>query len=253
MIKWVLASKSPRRKELMEKLGVSFEIQPSVGEETIVDTDPEKVVVSLAEQKAQEVALLYMNIMDAQMSSTVQWMMEERNQEYSKEMNQKVEGYMIVGADTIVAHEGAILGKPKDRDEAIAMLEKLSGKTHQVYTGVSLILISEKGMDTHSFYEKTDVTFYPLRYSEILDYEKTKSCYDKAGGYGIQDDKFSLYVKKIDGDYNNVVGLPIAKLYQETRRMFPLVFLPTGCSCGKEGCTCDVQGLVKLSKMDFDE
>ena len=251
MIKWVLASKSPRRKELLEKMGVPFEIHPSVGEEHITDTDPEKVVVQLAEQKAQEVALLYMNVMDAQLSSTIEWMMQERNQEYSKEMNQKVEGYMIVGADTIVVHEGKILGKPKDREEAIAMLESLSGKTHQVYTGVSLILISEKGMDSHSFFEKTDVSFYPLRYSEILDYEKTGSCYDKAGGYGIQDDKFSLYVKKIDGDYNNVVGLPISKLYQQARWKFPLVFMPSGCSCGKEGCNCDVQGLIQLSKMDF--
>lgn len=250
MIKWILASKSPRRKELMEKLGVVFEIQPSVGEEHITGSDPEKVVVQLAEQKAQEVALLYMNIMDAQMSSTVQWMMEERNQDFSKEMNQKVEGYLIVGADTIVVHEGEILGKPKDKEEAEAMLEKLSGKTHQVYTGVSLILITEKGMDSHSFFEKTDVTFHRLRYSEIMDYVKSGDCYDKAGGYGIQG-KFALYVKKIDGDYNNVVGLPVAKLYQEARRKFPLVFMPTGCSCGKEGCNCDVQGLINLSKMDF--
>ena len=251
MIKWILASKSPRRKELFEKMEVPFEVHPSVGEEHITDTDPEKVVVQLAQQKAQEVALLYMNIMDAQMSSTVQWMMEERNQEFNKEMNQKVDGYMIVGADTIVVHEGEILGKPKDKDEAVAMLEKLSGKTHQVYTGVSQILITEKGMETNSFFEKTDVTFHPLRYSEIMAYVKSGDCYDKAGGYGIQG-KFALYVKKIDGDYNNVVGLPISKLYQQTRWKFPLVFMPTGCSCGKEGCNCDVQGLINLSKMDFD-
>lgn len=250
MIKWVLASKSPRRKELFEKMEVPFEIQPSVGEERITSDDPEVAVVQLAEQKAQEIALLYMNMMDAKVSSTVQWMMEERNQEYTKEMNQKVDGYMIVGADTIVVHEGKILGKPKDTEDAIAMLESLSGKTHQVYTGVCQILITEKGMDTNSFFEKTDVTFHRLRYSEIQAYVKSGDCMDKAGSYGIQG-KFALYVKKIDGDYNNVVGLPIAKLYQETRRMFPLVFLPTGCSCGKEGCNCDVQGLINLSKEDF--
>lgn len=250
MIKWILASKSPRRKELFEQMEVPFEICPSTGDENITTSDPEKAVVQLAEQKAQEVALLYMNIMDAQMSSTVQWMMEERNQDFNKEMNQKVDGYMVVGADTIVVHEGEILGKPKDKEQAEAMLEKLSGKTHQVYTGVCQILMTEKGMESHSFFEKTDVTFHRLRYSEIQSYVKSGDCYDKAGGYGIQG-KFALYVKKIDGDYNNVVGLPISKLYQETRRKFPLVFMPTGCSCGKTGCNCDVQGLINLSREEF--
>lgn len=251
MIKWILASKSPRRKELLEQMGVPFEIQPAVGEERITDTDPEKVVVQLAEQKAQEVALFYMNMMDAGLASDLEWMMQERGETLSAESQKKNEGYLIIGADTVVAYDGQILGKPKDRDMAIAMLETLSGKTHQVYTGVSQILITERGMETHSFFERTDVTFHPLRYSEILSYVKSGDCYDKAGGYGIQG-KFALYVKKIDGDYNNVVGLPISKLYQETRRKFPLVFMPTGCSCGKEGCNCDVQGLVNLSRMDFD-
>ena len=252
MIKWVLASKSPRRKELFQQMEVPFEIQPSVGEEHITTSDPEKAVVQLAEQKAQEIAMLYMNIMDAQVSSTVQWMMEERDQEFNKEMNQKVDGYMIVGADTIVVHDGEILGKPKDEEDAIAMLEKLSGKTHQVYTGVCQILLTSNGMDSHSFFEKTDVTVHPLRYSEIRSYVSSGDCMDKAGSYGIQG-KFALYIKKIDGDYNNVVGLPISKLYQETRRKFPLVFMPTGCSCGKTGCNCDVQGLINLSKNAFDE
>ena len=105
-------------------------------------------------------------------------------------------------------------------------------------------------MDTNSFFEKTDVTVCPLRYSEIQSYVKSGEPFDKAGGYGIQG-KFALYIKKIDGDYNNVVGLPIGRLYQETRRKYPLVFLPTGCSCGKVDCTCDMQGLINLSKNDF--
>jgi septum formation protein len=180
----ILASASPRRKELLELLRIPFEVIKSDIEE-IVDEKlhPGEVVQSLAQQKAASVA---------------------RTKQDS----------FVIGSDTLVVYEGRMLGKPANEDEAMQMLQILSGKTHEVYTGVSII----QGDYVHSFYEKTSVTFFSLSDKEIEDYVSTGEPMDKAGSYGIQGFG-ALLVKKIDGDYYSVVGLPVARLKRELLKM----------------------------------
>lgn len=186
--KLILASASPRRKELLEQVGAEFEIIPAKGEEVITSSRPEEVVVELSVQKAEEVA--------------------GRIQE---------KDVIILGADTVVVFDGQILGKPKDEAEAERILSMLSGNTHSVYTGVTLIVIQDGKSERHSFYEETKVTMYPMTKQQILSYIRTGEPMDKAGAYGIQG-KGALYIEKIHGDYNNVVGLPVAKIFQRMRK-----------------------------------
>ncbi len=193
----ILASASPRRKELLEQVGVEFEIFPAKGEEIITKTLPQEVVVELSSQKALEVAT---------MISTF-----DQNHDEITTPTDKI----IIGADTVVAYEDKILGKPLDEEDAKRTLGMLSGKVHSVYTGVTIVFIDKSGKTgMHSFYEKTDVEFYELSDEEIERYVSSNEPMDKAGSYGIQG-RFAIHVKKINGDYNNVVGLPVARLYQE--------------------------------------
>ena len=124
------------------------------------------------------------------------------------------EFYWIIGADTLVVYNGEILGKPSDRQEAYDMLSMLSDRTHQVYTGVCLLITRKGSIKTVRFCERTDVTFYPISREDLLSYTATGDSLDKAGAYGIQG-PFAVHVKSIQGDYNNVVGLPLARLYHE--------------------------------------
>lgn len=188
-MKYILASASPRRKELLKKTGISFEIIPSSIEERITKTIPSDIVMELAEQKARAV--------------------------YEKTCAQDL---TVIGADTIVVYRGEILGKPADKSEAYDMLSMLSDRTHQVYTGVSLIIRKQGNLSVRTFYEKTDVTFYPVHKDDLHTYVESGDSLDKAGAYGIQGD-FAIHVKEIKGDYNNVVGLPIGRLYQELQRV----------------------------------
>ena len=172
-----------RRKELLEQVGAEFEIIPAVGEEIITDSSPQQAVLDLAAQKAAEVAA-------------------------------KVrEDAIILGADTVVAFGDKILGKPKNEADAKQMLSLLSGKTHSVYTGVSIVVRQSGESQSYSFYEETEVTMYPLSEQQILSYIRTKEPMDKAGSYGIQG-KGAVFIEKIQGDYNNVVGLPIARVFR---------------------------------------
>ena len=127
---------------------------------------------------------------------------------------QKEQDVIVLGADTVVAYEGKILGKPKDKEDAAAMLRMLSGQKHSVYTGVTLI--SSAGRET--FYEETRVEFYPMSEKEIRDYVNSKEPMDKAGAYGIQG-KAAVFIKGIEGDYYNVVGLPVARVSQYLQKM----------------------------------
>lgn len=194
----VLASQSPRRKELLGRLHIPFSVLPAKGEEIIQDGPPEIVVMDLAKQKAAEIYDL-------------------------KRDDDREKARFIIAADTIVVFAGRILGKPRDREHAYEMLRMLSGTTHQVYTGVCLIRedVGSEAVE-HCFYEKTDVRFARLTDEEIWDYIDSGDPFDKAGGYGIQGD-FAVYVRKIQGDYNNVVGLPVARLYQEMKGMMDAV------------------------------
>lgn len=184
----VLASASPRRRELLEQIGIVPEICPSTIEEKITTTVPEEAVLELSRQKAEDVA-----------------------------KNQKA-GSCVIGADTVVSVEGRILGKPSTHEEARHMITMLSGKKHQVFTGVTLIYCGKKGIKTRSFVEKTEVEVFPMTQMEIEDYASQTEPMDKAGAYGIQG-KFAAFIKGIDGDYNNVVGLPVGCVYQEIKEL----------------------------------
>ena len=134
-------------------------------------------------------------------------------------VHKEAKDILVIGADTVVAYENQILGKPKDEEDARRMLSMLSGKTHSVYTGVTFVFIDKAGRTgEHCFYEKTDVSMYTLTEEEIDRYISSGDPMDKAGSYGIQG-KFGIYVKGICGDYNNVVGLPVGRLVYELKKM----------------------------------
>lgn len=180
MSKIILASASPRRKELMELAGYEFEvICADIVEVVPEEAMPQEVVMSLALQKAQAVAAEH------------------------KEA-------VVIGSDTVVALDGKILGKPHSEQEACEMLRSLSGRTHKVFTGVAIVC----GGKVKNFFDETDVEFYSLGDDEIKKYVATGEPTDKAGAYGIQG-KGSVLVKRINGDFFSVMGLPIAKLYRE--------------------------------------
>ncbi len=198
----ILASGSPRRKELLEQIGLEFEICPAKGEEVITTTIPHEAVLELSKQKAEEVAGGIAAYLEHGIPSRL--MGEAKGQDI-----------LVIGADTVVAYGDKILGKPKDEENAREMLSLLSGNTHSVYTGVTCVFISADGKTgEHSFYEKTDVSMCPMSPEQIQRYIATGEPMDKAGSYAIQG-KCAVYVRKIDGDYNNVVGLPVGRLYQE--------------------------------------
>lgn len=193
----VLASASPRRKELLTQINLKFEVIPSSCEEIIMGNIPRDVVQQLAKQKAEDV---------------VKFLQKP--------------GKLVLGADTVVAVEDKILGKPVDREEAIQMIKKIQGKEHQVYTGVCFSRLEEDGtLTSKTFYEETTVSVAPMTEEEMLDYIEGKyqpenilgmEWEDKAGAYGIQG-SFAAFIQGIKGDYNNVVGLPIARIYQELK------------------------------------
>jgi len=185
-VRIVLASASPRRKELLGQLGIEFEVCVSDVDENIAETTPNRLVEELSARKAEAVF-------------------------------RQIDGdVLVIGADTIVALEEEVLGKPTDAEHAKEMLRRLQAKEHQVYTGVT-IYKRQNGQEVCStFYECTRVKFFPMTQEEIQWYVSSTEPMDKAGAYGIQG-LGARYVERIFGDYNNVVGLPIARLYQELK------------------------------------
>jgi septum formation protein len=185
MYKVILASGSPRRKEILQQAGVEFVIKTSNKEEVTDSDTPEEMVKALALQKAEDV-------------------LDEVN-----------EDTIIIGADTLVAIDNKVLGKPDTKEAAKEMLLALQGKRHQVYTGVA-VLVKHNNMKENDkkiiFSEVSQVWVQPMEKEEIDAYIATGEPFDKAGGYGIQG-KFAVHIEKIEGDYLNIVGFPIAKLY----------------------------------------
>lgn len=192
-MKFILASASPRRKELLEQIGMKFEVRISEAEEITEATEPAEYVMELSLLKAEDVAGKIPVMYDA------------------RGVNQD---FVVIGSDTVVAAEGEILGKPKDKDDARRMITMLSGKTHQVYTGVTLMIFKDERMTRETFYEKTDVTFYEMTETQIEKYISSSEPYDKAGAYAIQG-LCSAYIKGINGDYSSVVGLPVSRICHE--------------------------------------
>lgn len=183
----ILASASPRRSQLMRQIGLKPEIMPSMAEEDVEAGEPEQMVKELSRRKAEEVAARYS------------------------------EDTLVIGADTVVAVGGKILGKPASHKEAAEMVMLLQGQVHQVYTGVTVVAGGTKKV-LAGFAECTEVSVYPMDEEEILRYTESGEPMDKAGAYGIQG-KFAAYIKEIHGDYNNVVGLPVGRLYQELKTL----------------------------------
>lgn len=180
MPSFVLASQSPRRKELLLQAGYSFDIQPSHVNETLPSSlFSKEAVKKLAYDKGKQVSTLFPNS-------------------------------VVLAADTVVVKDDDILGKPANPAEAKSMLERLSGSSHDVYTAVAICSSQREKV----WIEKTTVHFYPLSPSLITSYVETGEPFDKAGGYGIQE-KGALFVQKIEGDYYNVVGLPLSRVYRE--------------------------------------
>lgn len=175
----VLASKSPRRSEILRSAGIDFTVRCADADETVLDgTKPQDAVVFLAARKAMAV--------------------------------ERADDEVVLGADTVVVLDGKILGKPRDREDAFNMIKSLSGRTHSVFTGVCII----GNGHSMTFAEETEVEFLPLTDDEINGYVNTNEPYDKAGAYGIQGIA-SKFVRRINGDYFNVVGLPVSAIYQK--------------------------------------
>lgn len=183
MRKLILASGSPRRKELLEQIGLEPIVIKSTVEEIITKTAADEVVMELSCQKCLDVALKIK------------------------------ESAVVLGADTVVVRDGEILGKPFSEEGAVEMLKSLQGRDHQVYTGVTLAWTGPDGIERQeTFAVCTEVTVAPMTDEEIRAYVATGDPMDKAGAYGIQG-IFAKHVEKIHGDYNNVVGLPVAAVY----------------------------------------
>ena len=177
----ILASKSPRRESILKKIGLKFEIIPSnISEDLDFKLSPKNLAEYLSKKKAKKVSKTFKN-------------------------------KIIIGADTIVCLDKIIYGKPRDRTENYEMLKSLSGKTHNVVTGVTIVH-NNIGIQK-TFSHTTKVTVRDIPNDELLYYIDNFSTLDKAGGYGIQD-RFSVWIKKIDGCYYNVMGLPLSQFYK---------------------------------------
>lgn len=186
--KVILASASPRRRELLEQIGFQPEVIPSEIEESGVSGKPRELVMELSARKAEAVSA------------------------------RAPEGVLVIGADTVVSADGEILGKPESHEDAARMIRRIQGRRHQVYTGVTLIYKEEGRSRKVTFAEETEVAVYPMTEDEIVGYAKTREPMDKAGAYAIQG-AFAAYIEGIHGDYANVVGLPVGRVYQEWKRL----------------------------------
>lgn len=188
--KIILASASPRRRELMAMAGYKFEIQVSHKEEVYEATEPGEIVKELSLLKASDIS----------------------------SMNNR-KSLIVIGADTVVAHNGKILGKPQSEQDAFNMIKGYQGDKHQVYTGVTILDYDKDGKETvinHAV--KTDVYVNKMTDEEIWNYIHNDNVMDKAGAYGIQSG-FAIHIEKIEGDYFNVVGLPISYVYEELKKL----------------------------------
>ena len=186
----ILASQSPRRRELMELIGFPFQVMTSDAEEIITSCDPAAVTEELSWQKAHAAAA---DIPDG-------------------------EEAVVIGADTVVSVGGRILGKPKDTEEARSAICAIQGRDHMVYTGVTILVKDSGGIRAETFSEGTKVITATMSGEEIEKYIATEEPYDKAGAYGIQG-SFARFIRGIEGDYYNVMGLPVHQLYERLKKI----------------------------------
>lgn len=189
-MRYILASGSPRRRELLSKVIPEYEVIPAVSEESCSATEPSEIVEELSFQKASEI--------------------------FYKVFTDKALPVVVIGADTVVSYNHRVLGKPENSEKAYEMVELLQGKIHSVFTGVTLFYIENNEPKHITFSECTKVRVSPMTKEEIQSYVDTKEPLDKAGAYGIQG-LFGKYIEGIEGDYYNVVGLPISNLYRHLK------------------------------------
>ena len=221
-IRLILASQSPRRLEILRQIGFQPEVIVSGIEEHTEETIPERVVMDLSRQKAENVAarlaaarMPMKNLADRKSHTKAVSGRETSGQESAD--SRREPAVVVLGADTVVCIDGRILGKPHSHEEAEEMIRLLQGRTHQVCSGVTLIgLRSGRSL---TFAEKTEVEVAPMTNEEIHDYAYSAEPMDKAGGYGIQG-FFGRYIAGIRGDYTNVVGLPAGAVYQSLKQLF---------------------------------
>lgn len=193
----ILGSASPRRRELLAQIGVGFEVRVSRKDEVYKSSVPEEIVKELSLAKAENVA-------------------EELAADPDGDM---VRDTAVIGADTIVVLDDEILGKPEDEEDAVRMLTKLQGRAHFVYTGVSVLDFGADGeKNVINYSVGTKVYVNAMTEEEIRAYAATKDPLDKAGSYGIQG-RFAAYIDRIDGDYYNVVGLPVSRVYRTLKEI----------------------------------
>jgi septum formation protein len=200
----ILASGSPRRKEILSQVGLEFDVIVSDVDEVITQSEPKKIVLELSMQKAEDV---YTKVL------------KER---FDNALLDTSEGdkHVIIAADTVVEVDNKIMGKPSNRDEAYDMIKLIQGRKHNVLTGVTLIVCDGVNKPRKiAFYESTEVEIYDMSDEEINKYIDSGESFDKAGGYAVQG-LFAAYVKGLNGDYYNVVGLPISRIIREFKSIF---------------------------------
>lgn len=224
-MKIILASGSPRRKELLEQAGYRFIIEVSDADENIQAEFPGTLVEELSHRKAGAVAAHYLRPAQncqpagAPAGGTAQTVASENVPSAAGETASD-DAVTLIGADTVVVLDGKVLGKPDGEEGAVRMLRALSGRSHQVYTGVSLLLIRDGVLTAEEkFHVCTDVTMREMTEEEIRRYVATGEPMDKAGAYGIQG-KAAVFISGISGDYYNVVGLPICELTTRLRQLW---------------------------------
>ena len=192
----ILASASPRRRELLALMGLTFQILPSEKEEIVTGGTPGEIVENLSFQKAEDV------------TARLPWTARGDGQEPDA---------IVIGSDTIVVCDGGVMGKPHTQEEAFAMLHRLQGRSHMVYTGVTVMCRAADTITYDTFSESAVVTVHAMDDAEIRGYIAKGESMDKAGAYGIQG-SFAVFVDRIEGEYNTVLGLPVAALYQVLKR-----------------------------------
>lgn len=203
----ILGSASPRRRELLEQIGISFEVRVSDKEEVYYSLIPEEIVKELALSKAENVA------------DDLREKQEQVKQISFDKKNNVLLDTIVIGADTIVVSDGSILGKPKDEADAVRMIRSLQGRSHKVYTGVAILDYDDEGKRKSVVHAvETEVFVNPMSDEEIREYAATGEPLDKAGAYGIQG-RFAAYIERIDGDYYNVVGLPVSYVYRQLKEI----------------------------------
>lgn len=199
--KIILASASPRRRELLAQIGAEFEVRVSDKEEIYHSSRPEEIVKELALMKAENVAADLAEEMRAAGAG-----------------NGELRDIVVIGADTVVVLDGQILGKPKDEEDGADMLSRLQGRAHEVYTGTAILDYDEQGhQSVVNQAVRTEVHVHAMEKAEIRRYIATGEPMDKAGAYGIQG-RFAAFIDRIEGDYYNVVGLPVSSVYQELKK-----------------------------------